>query len=150
VIGRLAATILSLVILTACADPKYISQDGKLSPSQKTEVTRAEFPTSRSLIFMTWEQMPTNEDFGSFLLKIGRENLADQSPVPQEITGEIAVELWMPSMGHGSSPVTVTKVDVGTYRATQVFFTMPGDWEIRVKRVVSGVMVEQANLPLRF
>jgi hypothetical protein len=46
--------------------------------------------------------------------------------------------------------VTVAKVDTGTYRATQVFFTMPGDWEIRIQRLVNGTLIEQAVFPYRF
>jgi hypothetical protein len=76
--------------------------------------------------------------------------LADKSIVPGDIEGEVAVVLWMPSMGHGSSPVSVAKIDVGTYRASQVFFTMPGDWEIRIQRLVNGAVVEQAVIALRF
>ncbi len=33
-------------------------------------------------------------------------------------------------MAHGSVPITITRLDLGTYRASNVFFVMPGDWEI--------------------
>jgi len=138
------------LFLVACADPKYVARDARPIAGQKVEAERTEFPLTKTSIWLTWEKFPTNEDFGSLLLKFGRENLADKSIIPQDIQGEVEVELWMPSMGHGSSPVTVTRMDTGTYRASQVFFTMPGDWEIRIQRLVNGVVVEQAVIALRF
>jgi hypothetical protein len=135
-------------MLTACADPKYVSRDAGRGPSQKAVSERAEF--AQSSLWLDWEKIPTTEDFGSFLLKFGRENAADKSPVVRDVEGQIAVVIWMPSMGHGSSPVTVEKLDTGTYRASKVFFTMPGEWEIRIQRVVNGNVIEQAVIPYRF
>ena len=34
-------------------------------------------------------------------------------------------------MGHGSTPTHTDRVDVGTFRTNNVFFVMPGKWEIR-------------------
>jgi hypothetical protein len=49
------------------------------------------------------------------------------------------VALWMPSMGHGSAPTQIQRVlndrgEVipGTYMVTNMYFMMPGDWDIRV------------------
>jgi hypothetical protein len=147
VFGKAALVFL---MLAGCADPKYVSRDGGPNSSQKAVSERAELPNSKSSVWLDWEKIPTSEDFGSFTLKFGRENAADKSPVVQDVEGEIAVVIWMPSMGHASSPVTVAKVDTGTYRATQVFFTMPGDWEIRIQRLGTGTLIEQAVFPNRF
>jgi hypothetical protein len=52
--------------------------------------------------------------------------------------GAFSAQLWMPSMGHGSSPVTIQRVtneqgqpEVGAFRISRIFFVMEGDWEIR-------------------
>ncbi|MFI5390865.1 MAG: hypothetical protein ACHQYQ_05830, partial [Bacteriovoracales bacterium] len=73
---------------------------------------------------LDWEVLPTEEGFGQFLIKIWRPNLADETEVLEEIKEDVTLFLWMPSMNHGSSPVTVKKIDVGTYRVNDVFFTM--------------------------
>ena len=39
------------------------------------------------------------------------------------------VKLWMPGMG-GSFPVTLEKIADGVFLASEVFFTMPGYWDI--------------------
>ena len=48
----------------------------------------------------------------------------DLSVLPQ-------VTLWMPDMGHGSTPTQVSQLDTGTYRASEVFFVMPGLRQIK-------------------
>ncbi len=148
-IGRILILILGCAMVS-CAEPKYLTNsNGGGDGRGKVEDSGLRWPHSGHTIWLQWEVRPTESEFGSFLLKIGRPNAADQSPVVQEIEGDVAVVLWMPSMGHGSSPVRVEKVDIGTYRATRVFFTMPGDWEIRIQRKSDGNIIEQAILPIR-
>lgn len=44
---------------------------------------------------------------------------------------DVAVEAWMPDMGHGASTQpTVAATDDGTYVASKVNFFMPGRWEL--------------------
>ena len=56
-----------------------------------------------------------------------------------ELTDNVDVVLWMPSMGHGSAPTQVERaVDAngnlltGVFNVRNVFFIMGGDWEVRV------------------
>ena len=136
----------SLLLLTACAEPKYVRKDG---PQKSTLAQqKADFPSGQA-VWLAWEKFPTDQDFGSFVIKLGRMNKADQTAIPEDWDGVVEVELFMPAMGHGSSPVSVQRVDTGTYRATEVFFTMPGDWEIRIQRKKNGSLVEQAIFPIR-
>jgi hypothetical protein len=50
---------------------------------------------------------------------------------------------WMPAMGHGTSVrSTVTEVGLGRYRADNVYFFMPGLWELRIS--ISGSVRDDA------
>ena len=50
-----------------------------------------------------------------------------------EIPSDFRVALFMPDMGHGSSPTKIAKLEgVGLYRVNKIYFTMPGLWEVRV------------------
>ncbi len=56
-----------------------------------------------------------------------------------EITDNVEVALFMPAMGHGSAPTQVERVldasgniQPGVYNVKNVYFTMAGDWEVRV------------------
>ena len=49
-------------------------------------------------------------------------------------TGAIlASELWMPSMGHGSSPVEITQVGSSHWNVSEAYFIMPGLWQLKLK-----------------
>ncbi len=64
--------------------------------------------------------------------------------------------LWMKSMNHGSSPVTLTpKTDAngaalpGQYESKNVFFVMPGPWEVHVQLKDGSTVVEEAVVPVK-
>ncbi len=52
---------------------------------------------------------------------------------------DMNVVLWMPAMGHGSSPVKTELFAVNHYKVTQAYFIMPGQWEVRLTFAVNGV-----------
>lgn len=47
--------------------------------------------------------------------------------------------LWMPEHGHGSSPIEITEVD-GSYLLSDIWFIMPGLWELRLE-VLKGTEI---------
>lgn len=56
-----------------------------------------------------------------------------------DLRDEIQVELWMPSMGHGSASTQVERalgpdgeVLPGVFNVRNVQFVMPGEWEVRI------------------
>jgi hypothetical protein len=53
-------------------------------------------------------------------------------------------------MGHGSTPTTTTRVDVGSYRVSNVFFTMPGEWELRLQAKNGTEVLDEANISINF
>ena len=53
-------------------------------------------------------------------------------------------------MGHGSSPTHVEKVDLGTYSVNNVFFVMPGEWEIRFQLIGPQQVADEIIVPIRF
>lgn len=68
----------------------------------------------------------------------------------------VFVKLWMASMGHGSSPVTVAQAKdqagqpiVGVYDATRVHFVMGGDWEIWVQLRQEKKVIDQAKIDVQ-
>jgi hypothetical protein len=51
--------------------------------------------------------------------------------------------LWMPEMGHGSVPITITKISDGLYELTNIVFIMPGLWDIHFEFKNNNVVVEE-------
>ena len=50
----------------------------------------------------------------------------------------IKAELWMPSMGHGSAPVRVERVNANQFLVTEAYFVMGGDWVVNVEVLTSA------------
>ena len=71
-----------------------------------------------------------------------RLNLFDEGDVGSD--SEVAVALWMPAMGHGSSPVTVGPQGGGVYSVSKAYFIMPGTWDVRVQIKKNHQLFEQA------
>lgn len=66
-----------------------------------------------------------------------------------EIDGDFKVQLFMPAMGHGSSPTKIAKLSsVGLYLVNKIYFTMPGDWEVRLTLRLKDQAPETQALPV--
>lgn len=84
---------------------------------------------------LTWIQGPqVNEES---ILNLQFVDSASQQPAA--LSSELKVTVFMPMMGHGSSPTTVTALQdaagnsiPGAYQIAKIYFTMSGEWEVRI------------------
>jgi len=146
-LNRLSILIAASFYLTACgASPllNHTNADGKQSPLTADAACPLKFSNSGLCAKIDWIVGPDGSNEDSFRLSFWNKETGDSSGPYVNSGHDVAVQLWMPSMGHGSSPVTVAAESTGIYRATRVFFTMPGAWEIRVRLQDGGTLVEQA------
>jgi hypothetical protein len=152
--GRKLFFGLCLFGIMGCAQPKYLS--GTEGTSDETNVKESKpgcaisFSRSRLCLSWAWEKKPTSNEVGSLVFKTFRLNIFDQTPIEVDLEIAPQVILWMPSMGHGSTPTQTSRVDQGTYRASNVFFIMPGEWEIRFQLKNGTEVVDEANIQLVF
>ena len=109
------------------------------APVQAAAHCDLSFSRAQLCASLTWDAQPDSENEGSFVMQF-RSLRGDSVNSPQVPS----VQLWMPSMGHGSSPVTVVALGGGAYRVSRVFFIMPGDWEIRVQLKDGAQIADQA------
>jgi hypothetical protein len=82
-------------------------------------------------------EMITKEDRAEFILAFFKKNQPEVFVSPK---GSISVQLFMPSMGHGSEPTRVEpdknlkgEIQEGRFKVTDLYFTMEGDWDIRIE-----------------
>ncbi len=127
---KVISSFLLLLVGAGCAKPNYANEGTNTGLATKPAGQRCTVEVSNGALCLklTWEVFPTESQFGSFIFLISdlhNDQLVAASPSPLTVT------LWMPSMGHGSSPVTVETIAPGIYRAKKVFFNMKGDWEIQ-------------------
>lgn len=96
------------------------------------------FKSENLCLEQKWEVMPTKTTAGSMTLTFKDSEGRIISPV-----NEPFVLLWMSSMGHGSTPVTITQVEDGVYSVTNVKFIMGGPWEIHYQLKDGRKVVEE-------
>ena len=115
------------IFLCGCAKPHYVND--LASNNQGINGECGLYLSSENLcLTMKWEIFPSESTLGSMTLTFFDKDNPTQAISPKN---NLDIVLWMSSMGHGSSPVTVTKREEGIYLATEIFFIMPGPWEIR-------------------
>jgi len=121
------AKLILLFFISACAKPRYVDGlETRLNPASG-ECTVV-FTTEALCLRAQWVQFPSESTFGEMSLTFTDLEDSNRKLDPR---ASVAIVLWMPSMGHGSSPVTIERINVGEFRASDVFFIMPGPWDIR-------------------
>ena len=93
---------------------------------------------------LTWKGEVSDEVENAFSFRIWNKITSRPEGPYSDVEGSFAVQLWMPSMGHGSSPVTVTRTAAGEFEVSRVYFVMPGDWDIRLQIKKNGQITDQA------
>lgn len=131
---------------SGCAERQYV-EPRDLTVQEQDLSCAARFGSGHCVV-MRWERQPTEEEPGSFLFKVFPRRDWDGTPMAEDLPGEMTVLLWMPSMNHGSVPVNVERLGPGSYRATNVYFIMKGDWEIRFLSKESDQVRDQASIRL--
>ncbi len=140
-------------LLSACADPQYIQAShngGELQSKVQVLDCNAKFKPSATCLYWRWESFPTSDKPGTLSFRLFDLDPDDGFPITKRPDTTPYVLLWMPSMGHGSSPVTVTEVREGVYQASNIFFVMPGDWEIRFQIREGTKVIDEAVVSLNY
>ncbi|MGZ3652624.1 MAG: hypothetical protein ACXVCI_22315 [Bdellovibrionota bacterium] len=132
--------LFSLALL-ACAQPAHAAR-----------INHLVFQGGTVHLVCTWDNGPNLSPTES-LLGLEWKKGADHSAI--EAPGSFKVELVMPAMGHGSSPTQINRVIddrgqpvLGAYQVTGMYFTMAGDWEVRVTLRTSDGKVETQMFPV--
>jgi hypothetical protein len=85
-----------------------------------------------------WQVGPSTSGKNKMLIII-----KDQSGNRAKIEHDLQAFLWMPEMGHGSSPIKTTKIDDGIYELTNISFIMSGLWDMHFEFKYNDIVVEE-------
>lgn len=135
-------------LLLGCADPKYLPKNSGDENRPQTLDCKIQFKQSQLCVDLVWEKIPSESEVGVFTFVTYQKKSFDQEIEfldPQTLPQVI---LWMPSMSHGSSPVSISREGVGHFRAENVFFIMPGEWQIRFQIREGNTVVDEAVVDL--
>ena len=83
---------------------------------------------------MNWITTPSLQDLSSFELKLERPLSQNQS---------LNIYIWMPDMGHGSSPVEIKQLNSTDYIISDIAFIMPGLWVLHVQILENNQVMDQ-------
>lgn len=129
------------ILVTSCGDSHRVNDPNPYSRNEEaTAECKMYFKTENLCLKATWDNLPTESTFGSMTLTF--TDKADPTRIISPQHGP-SILLWMPSMGHGSSPVTITLIEDGIYKADDIFFIMQGPWEIRYQIKDGDKVVEE-------
>jgi hypothetical protein len=143
--SKLIFTMISFVFCVNCAKANYKEVDANLDlVNQQNTPCEKSLVQSSLCVDLTWKQLQTDDQRGMFELKFYHLENPNLLVEPPQTLG---VTLWMPSMGHGSAPVTIEKLSDGHYLVSDVYFVMSGDWDIRVQQKQGKTVLDQAIFP---
>ena len=102
---------------------------------------------------LTWISFQTEDDGGVMKLQFWSATEGSKDGPYITPAGSPHVYLWMPEHGHGSSPVQVQAATneqgaplAGEYRVSDLFFIMPGAWDIHVQLKDNGSVMDEVTL----
>lgn len=131
--SKIFQTFLLSSLLVACARPNYQNVTSSLTDPNKTSTECSlRLQKLNQCVTLTWIKASTDSEMGIFTLDFSTEQLS-----------EVAVILWMPSMGHGSRPTTVMRLSETQFEVSNVAFIMPGEWEIRIRIKENNQVVDE-------
>lgn len=120
-----------------------------VSWAQNAQMSHLSFYNNSVHAHLIWEVGPQVRK--ESVLRIEWRGGTDHKPMNPP--GAFDVELWMPSMDHGSSPVKIEPIPVevgkfpaGTYRVSKMYFVMGGEWEVRVTLKKEGANADTQRI----
>ena len=152
--------ILAAVLLgeTACGKSPLLhhanantSSSGLSQNSDSPDSCTLAFPKSGLCASLNWTTPLAARKKLSFTLKFWKKSDATESGPYSDPSKTPSVLLWMPSMGHGSSDVTLSKKAdshnlplTGIYESNDAYFIMGGAWDVHVQLKDGDTVTEEA------
>jgi hypothetical protein len=137
-----------LLLLSGCGRSPFLHHETAEPPQTPHEegakACPLSFPRSGYCAKLTWASAPSDQGANSFSLEFWEANSGSEEGPFSRPPHSVFVKLWMPAMGHGSSPVTLEEGMSGVYTATEVYFIMPGKWDVHIELMDSGKTIEEA------
>jgi len=113
---KILITLIALFVGSMALAQNHDGHNGTHTPNVCTN-------NSAVCAHLMFPKTPNSTDESQFILHF----------VTNQAITNLKVALWMPDMGHGSSPVTIKSIDNNHYQVSNAYFIMSGDWEVRVQ-----------------
>lgn len=132
-----------LLFLVSCGNSPFLDDP-------KEGVVRVQTQRQKEKIFFKSEGLNINFYFKTPVL-IGEEVkvlilFTNNEGILTAPESNLNLKLWMPNMGHGSFPTSVYKISEGVYEIKEIFFTMPGRWNLHFQLLLNNEDVKEEVL----
>lgn len=132
--------LLFAITQISCARPDYVSKEDLHNQNNPAgQGCTGHFSTTQVCAQITWLKTPSSTDAAEFTLELSGDTA---------LFDDVSILLWMRSMGHGSAPVKIQKISATQYHVTNVYFIMPGDWDVRLTLKKAGQNIDQLFVAL--
>lgn len=105
------------------------------------------FKKTDSSFVISWVDGP-KRGMSKFIMKTWKNDLGTMNGPYQDLPKTLNVFIWMPSMGHGSSPVKLKKINDGEYEVSDVNFIMGGKWEVKFQLKDGAQVFDETVAPV--
>lgn len=106
------------------------------------------FSKSDYSFVVSWVDGP-KKGASKFIMKTWKKDQGTMNGPYQDLNKNLHIFLWMPTMGHGSAPVKITKLGDGEYEVSNVQFIMGGKWEIKFQLKDGAQVSDEAVITLK-
>ena len=129
--------IILLALLSCGKSPlKMIKKSTEASSISGLENSKT-FKSTQQNLTINWLSPINSTDEGHALLIVKNDSYAADLPE------NFILDIWMPDMGHGSSPIKIKKLGTGLYDLSEIYFIMDGYWQLRIRLKNNSSILEE-------
>lgn len=130
--------LIALIVSSCGKSPLFNKADKSLTNQSLTNSYTESFPNEKLGFTLKWIVSPSLDELSSFEIVLERDLKPGQS---------VTSYLWMPEMGHGSSPIVVQPISTTAIQFTELAFIMPGLWTLHLEINENNMVIDQWQKP---
>lgn len=141
--------LISLTLQSCSNSPIFNHENAEDKRNQflGTNPTACELSFSESGLCaeIEWIEGPSGNGSDSFYLRFWNPDSSNSSGPFEDPGYDVVVEPKMSCCGSSSNKVPVlSKEEEGVYKVTNVSFPMPGKWDLKIKLMETGTLIEES------
>lgn len=125
---------LSLFIVSCGKSPLLNKLEKNVQEISGGALLSEQFPNKKIDFSLTWMIPPALDEMGSFEILL---------TVPLKANQTLNAFIWMPEMGHGSSPFEKKELSNNHFNFSEVAFIMPGLWVLHIEILEDNQVVDE-------
>ena len=126
---------MSLFLITSCGKSPLLNKLEKNTEEISGGIFLSEqFPNKNLEFSLTLKTPPSLDEMAVFELMLLRQLETSQT---------LNAFIWMPEMGHGSSPIVMTEENNKLYKFSEIAFIMPGLWVLHIQILENNQVVDE-------